>query len=83
MTVYTITGTVEFTKVLIPPEGVEGDVTEEIKAQFPALVESVMRERFDQAKCGDIKVFKMEEKIEEDCDACKIEIPEKEPADAE
>lgn len=64
MTVYTITGTVEFTKVLIPPEGADEDYTEEIEAQFPALVESVMRERFDQAKCSDVKIFKMEEKID-------------------
>lgn len=77
MTVYTITGTVEFTKILIPPEGANDDYTEEIKAQFPQLVESVMHERFDQAVCKDIKVFKVDEdNIDDECEACKIDISE-------
>ena len=77
MTVYTITGTVEFTKILVPPEGANGDYTEDIKAQFPALVEDVMRERFDQAVCKDIKIFKVDEDhVDNECEACKINIPE-------
>lgn len=57
MNEYTITLTVELTKVVSGPAEV-GDTTAEIKKAFPGIVQEYLDRIFDQVLISDLKVFK-------------------------
>lgn len=57
MNEYTITLTVELTKIASAPADV-GDKTAEIKEAFPAIVQEYLDRVFDQVLIRDLKVFK-------------------------
>lgn len=63
---YTITGTIEFTKIVKTPYTVKGDLSQSIQENFPSLVEEKMKELFDQAVVSDVKVFSTAEAEKEE-----------------
>lgn len=79
--VYTITGTIEFTKIVRTPEelNIKDDLTEQISNEFPMLVKDLFAPKFDQFNIADIKVFRTNETMPEpkmNCngDCCEIDI---------
>lgn len=73
---YTIIGQIDFTKVVRPPENLEKDLTEAIVKEFPGVVEQALKDildhLFDSHEVSHVQVFMQKE----NCDACKIDIPE-------